>query len=168
MLTITRAETAEDIEAARALMRQYLTWVMFEIATTADVLERCAPELASLPGAYAAPSGCLLLARLDGRPVGCVAFRAKDATTMEVRRMFVSPEARGRGVGGQLMARLVSEAEAMGYRRCHLSTHHSMHAAHAAYRSAGFSILPPPLDSASGQAGTALFMELILQRRAAA
>jgi GNAT superfamily N-acetyltransferase len=79
-----------------------------------------------------------LLARLDGRPVGCGALRCIDALTGELRRMFVTRDARRVGVARTLLERLEAEARALGYRRLVLETGVRQKPAIALYRSAGW------------------------------
>jgi putative acetyltransferase len=78
MLTIVQISTLADIAAVRDLVREFTAWAFTlepdsRDAPTFHDLER---ELAALPGDYAPPRGCFLLARKEGHPVGCVAFRA--------------------------------------------------------------------------------------------
>ena len=68
------------------------------------------------------PKGTLLLARLDGVAVGCGAIRPHDADTAEVKRMYVAPEARGRGIAAAILAALEAAAAELGYRRVILET----------------------------------------------
>jgi GNAT superfamily N-acetyltransferase len=70
----------------------------------------------------APPRGALLVARLDGVAVGCGAVRRHDDETAEVKRMYVVPEARGRGVAAALLAALEQAAADLGYRRLVLET----------------------------------------------
>lgn len=95
-----------------------------------------------LPGPYAPPTGRLYLARLNGRAAGCVAIRSLDATTAEVKRMYVHPTARRRGVARALMERVLADAPAMGYDRIRLGTLDEMTAAQALYRELGFVEIP--------------------------
>lgn len=82
--------------------------------------------------------GTFVVARLDGTAVGCGAIRRLDEMTVEVKRMFVEPEMRGRGVAKQVLDRLEGDARAMGVSRLVLET--GIHQAEAIglYRRAGF------------------------------
>lgn len=168
-ITITRAETPQDVDAARGLIRAFNHWAMVEIAKTDNpaVFAGLEAELAALPGRYGPPGGCLILARLDDAPAGCVAFYAQDASTMEIKRMFVRPEARGHGIGGRMMTALSAQAKQVGYRRALLSTHNSMHAAHAVYHRAGFAEVPLSTDFPSALAGIDVCMEMALPTKPA-
>ncbi len=95
-----------------------------------------------LPAPYAPPAGRLYLARLNGRAAGCVAIRPQDATTAELKRMFVHPTARRRGVARALMERVLADAPGMGYDRIRLGTLDEMTAAQALYRELGFVEIP--------------------------
>jgi GNAT superfamily N-acetyltransferase len=164
MISIQRAETPDDIDAVRLLIRGFVRWTMAEIAETDNpaIFAGLETELAGLPGRYGPPAGCLVLARLDGEPVGCVAFYDHDASTIEVKRMFVLPQARGHGIGGRMVELLLAQARATGVRRVLLSSHHSMHAAHATYRRAGFRDVAVSADFPSAVAGIDVCMELAL------
>ena len=69
---------------------------------------------ASLPGDYAAPHGCLLLADADSQPAGCVALGKLDERTCEMRMLFVQPEFQGLGIGRMLLARVALHATISG------------------------------------------------------
>jgi GNAT superfamily N-acetyltransferase len=169
---IARAETPEDIDAVRDLIRDFFGWAMAHVAEggkdpNPSVFANLETELAGLPGRFGAPSGCLLLARIDGVPVGCVAFYGQDAETMEIKRMFVRPEAWGKGLGRRMLEVLLAEAEAAGYVRYRLSTHHKLHAAHALYRSAGFREVPGSAGFPGIVEGVDVCMEMTPTRDAA-
>jgi putative acetyltransferase len=82
--------------------------------------------------------GTFLVARDDGRAVGCGAIRLIDPTTAEVKRMYVEPDRRGKGVGRAVLARLDAAARQMGARRLVLETGVHSPEAVALYRGAGF------------------------------
>ncbi len=161
-VTISRAETPADIDAVRGLIREFHQWAMADVSPgkTPATFANLDAELAALPGIFGAPSGCLLLARLHGEPVGCLAFFARDATTMEVKRMYVRPAARGHRIGERLVTDILAKAQRLGYRRYVLSSHHSMHHAHAIYRQAGFRDVPHSDDFPGVPVGIAICMEM--------
>jgi GNAT superfamily N-acetyltransferase len=82
--------------------------------------------------------GVFLVARADGRPVGCGAVRRIDPATGEIKRMYVSPAERGRGLGGRLLAELERHARALGLRRLVLETGERQPESIRVYERAGF------------------------------
>jgi len=82
--------------------------------------------------------GTFLIARHDGRAVGCGAIRLIDETTAEVKRMYSEPTRRGTGVGRGVLESLEAAARDLGVRRLVLETGVHQHAAIGLYRSAGF------------------------------
>lgn len=100
-------------------------------------------ELRSLPGAYAPPSGRLLLAERGGQAAGCVGLRALDGGRCEMKRLYVRAEFQGTGLGRQLARAAIDAARDIGYRAMYLDTLPSMRAAQSLYRSLGFEDVPP-------------------------
>ena len=90
------------------------------------------------PDEVAPGRGALLVARLDGAPVGCGAVRLLDPETAEIKRMFTRAGARGGGVGRALLAALESEARALTARRLVLETGTRQQEALGLYESHGF------------------------------
>jgi GNAT superfamily N-acetyltransferase len=86
--------------------------------------------------------GTFLVAREGDRAVGCGAIRLLDATAAEVKRMYVEPDQRGKGVGKALLARLEAAASQLGARRLVLETGTHSPDALALYRGAGFTEIP--------------------------
>jgi GNAT superfamily N-acetyltransferase len=86
--------------------------------------------------------GTFLVVYWDGTPVGCGALRLVDTETAELKRMYVSPTVRGRGLGRRLVAALEAEARALGVRRLVLETGVRQAAALALYRGTGFHPIP--------------------------
>ena len=132
--TIAPAAGQADLDAARALFRAYAASLPIDLA-----YQGFATELATLPGAYAAPAGALLLARDGaGAAIGCAALRPlAEPGCCEMKRLFVAPTARGLGLGRVLMEAIVGEAARLGYREVRLDTLPTMTAAIAMYRAAG-------------------------------
>ena len=88
--------------------------------------------------ATADASGTFLIARLHGRAIGCGALKPIDASTGEIKRMWVAPEARGLGVARRLLEALEDEASRSGFGRVILDTNRSLAEAQALYRNAGY------------------------------
>jgi carbonic anhydrase len=130
---IRAAGTPSDWSDARGLIEAYAASLDVDLS-----FQGFADEIADLPAIYGPPSGCLLLARVAGRPQGCVAVRCFEEDVAELKRLYVDPAARGSGLGRDLVDRAIASARAMGYEALRLDTLPSMHAARALYRSRGF------------------------------
>jgi GNAT superfamily N-acetyltransferase len=87
--------------------------------------------------------GAFLVAYSSGEPVACGAVRRIDADTAEIKRMYVAPQARRRGIAQQLLARLEAEAHRLGVKRIVLETGVRQPEALALYERAGFGRVPP-------------------------
>jgi GNAT superfamily N-acetyltransferase len=100
--------------------------------------------------------GVLLLAWWEDEPVGCVALGALDASTGEVKRMYVRAAARGRGIGAALLDALLGHARALGHARVRLDTAPELTPAIALYERFGFRPIAPYRES---QCLAALYFE---------
>jgi ribosomal protein S18 acetylase RimI-like enzyme len=133
VISIAAATTASDVEAVRALFAAYGESVGVDLS-----FQGFEAELRELPGAYAPPSGRLLLARVDAAAAGCVGLRDLGGGVCEMKRLYVSPTHRNLGLGRRLAESAVSEARAAGYERMRLDTLPSMQPARRLYASLGF------------------------------
>lgn len=88
------------------------------------------------------PRGTFLVARLDGRPVGCGAVKAVEPGVGSIKRMWVSPALRGAGVGRRLLLALEREAAGLGMGLLRLETNRSLQEAQALYRRHGYREVP--------------------------
>jgi len=146
--TVLRLATQPaDIELARALFVEYARWLKVDLC-----FQGFDRELATLPGAYAPPSGRLLLAGAPGQAFGCIALRplaagqacGADANVPaadgigEVKRLYVQPGNRGGGWGRRLAEAVIAEARAIGYRELKLDTLDWMVDARKLYAKLGF------------------------------
>ena len=95
------------------------------------------------PESLAPPAGVFVLARLDGVPVGCGGFRRFADGVAEIKRMYVAPEARRRGVATALLAALEARARALDYRSIRLETGTNQPEAMALYQRAGYRPMVP-------------------------
>jgi putative acetyltransferase len=91
-----------------------------------------------LPDDARVPGGIFLVARLEGRPVGCGALRPMADGAGEVKRMFVEPGTRGRGVGRRIIGALEGSARRVGYSRLRLETGTRQPEAVRMYQRAGY------------------------------
>ena len=142
------------IEQVRALFREYQRWVDEPCCFAG--FER---ELAELPGEYGPPAGRLLLALEDGAPAGCAALRPLKSGACEMKRLYVRPAHRGRGLGRRLAEAMVGAARAAGCRTLVLDTLPKMAPAIALYGALGFQ---PRGPYAAAPTPGALFFELRL------
>ena len=136
--TIVQVGRADQIDHVRTLFREYAASLGLSLCFQSfDV------ELESLPGEYAPPTGGLFLATSGSTPAGCVAFRKLEEGICEMKRLYVRPEFRGRGLGRDLVLTLIEQARMMRYERMRLDTiAASMTEAVGLYRSLGFRDIP--------------------------
>lgn len=154
-LAIFPAETAEGVSQARELFLEYAQSLGFSLC-----FQNFDKELAGLPGDYAPPDGRLLLAEYESRLAGCVALRKLERDVCEMKRLYLRPQFRGKGLGRPLAERIIVEARGAGYRLMRLDTVEPvMKDAVAMYRRLGFKEISP--YCANPIAG-ALYMELNL------
>ncbi len=154
MLKIFPVETDEDIELAKELFEEYADSLGIDLG-----FQNLKEELANLPGCYARPEGCILLARYNEEIAGCVALRKLSDGICEGKRLYVRPQFRGLKIGRRLTETIIEEARKIGYMRMRGDTLASMKTAQALYASLGFKQIEPycynPIEGA-------IFVELVL------
>ena len=153
--SISLAETAAQLDQIRELFVEYAQSLGFSLC-----FQGFDEELASLPGMYAPPDGRLLLVEHDGQLAGCGALHSLDATTAEMKRLYIRSNFRGLGLGRALAERILADAKSIGYQSIRLDTvAGTMDDAIALYRRMGFREIEPyrpnPIPGA-------LYMELKL------
>ena len=154
-IELIQAVSAEQVQQARELFLEYADSLGFSLS-----FQGFDEELKNLPGAYAPPSGRLLLAHHQGQAAGCVALRQLDQQICEMKRLYVRPAYRGKSIGRILADRVIAEARTIGYERMRLDTiESSMQDAIALYRRRGFREIPP---YRSNPIAGALYLELLL------
>jgi ribosomal protein S18 acetylase RimI-like enzyme len=154
MLKIFEAKTEKDIKTFGALLSEYVDSLGVDLS-----FQNIQEELVDLPGCYARPEGCILLAEYDGQIVGCIAFKKLSDGICEGKRLYVKPQFRGLEIGRKLMEAIIAEARKSGYTYFRGDTLASMKAAQALYASLGFKEIEPytynPIEDA-------IFLELKL------
>jgi ribosomal protein S18 acetylase RimI-like enzyme len=135
-----RQAGVEEMATIAALFRDYVASLGVDLS-----YQGIEAELASLPGAYAPPSGALLLAvSPQSQPLGCVAMRKlTEDGACEMKRLYAAPATRGVGLGRALTMAAIGAAIKAGYRTMRLDTLPGMQAAQALYRDLGFEVTPP-------------------------
>ena len=128
------------LDEARALFREYADWLGVDLG-----FQGFEQELASLPGKYTPPAGCMVVAVTDdGTALGCVAVRPMDQPGVcEMKRLWTRPAARGQGLGTRLARYAMDRARDAGYTLMRLDTLASMTLAVRLYEGLGFERIPP-------------------------
>ena len=157
VLRILEVRTKEDLLEIQNLFEEYAA----SLAINLD-FQGFDEELAGLPGEYAPPNGCLLLAQWKGQTAGCVGLRKFSPGICEMKRLYTKPHFRGLGIGRALCEEVIARARQCGYQRMRLDTLPSMEMAKGLYGSLGFREIKPyrfnPVEGAS-------FMELTLNSK---
>jgi len=141
-IEVLEVESEPLVEAARTLIRAYADALGVDLC-----FQNIEAELAALPGEYAAPSGALLLVRVDGQPAGCGAIRGLREVdypnACEMKRLFVRPAYRRLGLGRVLALALLEHAQQAAYSTLLLDTLDDMEAARGLYAELGFEEIAP-------------------------
>jgi len=147
---VAPSSAAEWAEAKR-LVREYAASLAVDLC-----FQDFDHELAHFEEEYGPPGGAFFL---EKDAMGCGGLRKFADGIAEMKRLYVVPAGRGRGIGEALARRIVDEARRLGYRRLVLDTLPDMKAAQALYRSLGFKEIPSYRHNPVS--GT-LFFELVL------
>jgi putative acetyltransferase len=138
-LTFAQAESPRQIAQARELFLEYAQSLGFSLC-----FQNFDQELAGLPGDYAPPEGRLLLAECEGQLAACVALHKLDRGVCEMKRLYLRPQFRGKGLGRAVAERTIAEARQIGYERMRLDTVEPvMKDAVEMYRKLGFKEIAP-------------------------
>lgn len=136
-----------DSDEARGAMADYFAELDRRFPTGFDV----DAALRSPTTMFRNPDGLFVLATRDGDVVACAGVQWLDAERAELKRMWVSPSARGAGIGRQLLAHLEGEVAATGRSFVVLDTHTALVEAIAMYRRAGYGEVEPYNDNPDAQ-----------------
>ena len=136
-IEIIPTTSGENTREIKLLFQEYAASLQFDLG-----FQNFEEELAGLPGDYAPPGGRLLLACYEGQGAGCVALRKISPGVCEMKRLYVRPQFRSRGIGRSLGLAIIEEAGKIGYRSMRLDTVPSMKQARQLYLSLGFAPIP--------------------------
>lgn len=132
------AKEPVEVEAVQELWREY--WKSIGLP---DDFQGFAEEVQGLPGVYGADDGALLIAWIDGTPAGTIALRRLDDHSGEVKRLYLRPQFRGRGLGRHLLEQVIERARAIGYQAIYADTLPKLTDAIALYDRLGFERIGP-------------------------
>jgi GNAT superfamily N-acetyltransferase len=174
-IELVAVDDAATRAAARDLIAEYLRWIAsfaaasyglsFDIdaMVTSDIEDRAK---------FYPPSGRFYVIRREDANVGVGCLKRITPSVAEIQRMYVQPHVRGVGAGGLLLQQLLSDARAIGYEAVRLESLKFLSAAHALYKSVGFTEITPyaessmtkyqPLETMDKYRSSAVFMELRL------
>jgi GNAT superfamily N-acetyltransferase len=140
---LIQVEYGPQLDDIRELFLEYARSLDFDLC-----FQNFDKEMRELPGEYAPPEGRLILCRVQEAAAGCIALKSLGDGICEMKRLFVRPAFRGKGLGITLGRRIVAEARHIGYRAMRLDTiAGKMELAIALYRSLGFHEIPPYYDN---------------------
>ena len=138
--TVTTSQ--QELNEVRSLFVEYAESLAVDLS-----FQAFEAELATLPGEYAAPRGCLLIAIVDNAAAGCCALRPLDDSdypgASEMKRLFVRKAFRGFGLGRLLAESTLDAARRAGYACVLLDTLDDMESARVLYADLGFEEIPP-------------------------
>ena len=144
---LRRVQAGSEVARVRSLFQEYQHGLGVDLE-----FQGFSAELGDLPGAYAPPRGRLYLAMMTREAAGCVGLRPLSDAQCEIKRLYVRPTFRRRGIGRLLARRVIGDARALGYTKIVLDTLANMTEAHALYAELGFTetapYTPNPFDGA--------------------
>lgn len=160
MIEIVPAQ--ENIEEFITLVREYTDMIITQDESVAGTLsyQHLDDELKNVEEKYGYPSGRMYLLLVDKEIAGCVALTRNDDNYCEMKRLYVRPEYRGRGLSKILCSRAIEDAKAIGYKYMRLDTFPFMKSALHMYEKFGFEYIEKYNDN---PAENAIFMQLELR-----
>ncbi|KXK49589.1 MAG: GCN5-related N-acetyltransferase [Chlorobi bacterium OLB5] len=152
---IIPVNSPELTEAAKMLFRDYEKWLNVSLC-----FQGFEEEVNTLPGKYAPPEGRLYIVRQNEKYTGTIALRKIDEGICEMKRLYLIPECRGKGIGHKLVSLIIDDARKIGYKKMRLDTiKEKMPKAVEIYKKYGFKEIEPYYHNPNPHT---LFMELDL------
>lgn len=132
--SMIRKPQPNEIDQVRHLFIEYQQWLGIDLC-----FQQFEAELASLPGAYAEPTGAIFVVDDEhGNFIGCIAIRPVSHEIAELKRLYVKPAHQGNGHGKRLLQQALAMAKATHYNKVVLDTLPRMETAKNLYRAFGF------------------------------
>ncbi|MEM7091122.1 MAG: GNAT family N-acetyltransferase [Pseudomonadota bacterium] len=144
-LRIVTPDGADDMAALRMLCWAYRDYLLNLSPVSTEIFQAIYPDdayrqiLNELKGKHQPPAGIMRLAKLDRLPIGCGMVQSHGPGDAEIKRVYVSPDARGMGAGRLLMDQLIADCRDLGFRRILMDTAKPLIKAQALYDEMGFS-----------------------------
>lgn len=167
-ITIRPPRSDADLEALRMLCRGYRRYLVAATTDRPDAVENAYKSkefealLLRLPVLHAPPDGAIWLGFVDNTPMACGMMHEIAPGTVEIKRLYTAPEARGLGLGRRVVEAAIAQARRNGARRMVLDTMRPLVSAQRLYESLGFRPIAPFYDVAPEWGDYILFFGLDL------
>jgi ribosomal protein S18 acetylase RimI-like enzyme len=132
-----KIEENEIIETKKLVM-EYVEWLNFDLS-----FQNIDDELNNFPGKYKEPGGAFYIARDGNNVIGCVGLKKMDNKICEMKRLFVSNNYKGKGIGKKLVEIIINEGKIKEYEKMRLDTFNKMETALKIYCKYGFYKIEP-------------------------
>jgi GNAT superfamily N-acetyltransferase len=163
MISVSRAICAADFEIAAVFCDALAAWDAAEVQAYGVAAEEVlaiyhGETTSSLTARYGSADAMMFIARWEGSPAGCLAFAPFDDATMEIRKFYVDPDFRGKGIGSALMRVVLAEVEKGHCRAIVAHTTVYMENAISVYEAFDFTRCTPFRQTPDSIAHTEVFM----------
>jgi len=132
-IRINYAKSTKDFDKTKILFMEYAESLDFSLS-----FQNFEDEIECVPGKYQKPDGCIILAWEKLDCIGCVCMRPLNDTSCEIKRLYVKPTFRGRGLGQLMTRKIIRYSKERNYTKILLDTITSMKTAIKIYKSLGF------------------------------
>jgi N-acetylglutamate synthase-like GNAT family acetyltransferase len=149
-----KLETNEETIKTKDLIMEYIKWIDQDLSFQ-DIND----ELGRFPNKYKEPLGAFIIAKENENVIGCVGLRNLDNKICEMKRLFVNDNYKGKGIGKNLVEKIIEEAKIKNYERMRLDTLSTMETALKIYYKNGFYKIEPYYNNPYGGA---VYLEKIL------
>ena len=138
-MELKEVDSNEDYKVATELFKEYASQIGFDLE-----FQNFNEELQKIESHYSPPRGAIFIAwNEEGAPIGCFGIRKFDESICELKRMYLKTEARGLGIGKQLLKKAIEVGSRLGYKKMRLDTLPSMDSAIKLYETTGFYNIEP-------------------------